>query len=83
MEAMKKCRCAEAAPSSLHCVACGASTMPQMRTRWPTPQSIRLFVTGGTFDKEYDEIRGELFFKDTHVAEMLELGRSKLDLIQA
>ena len=42
------------------------------------PEPIRLFVTGGTFDKEYDEIRGELFFKDTHVSEMLELGRSKL-----
>jgi L-asparaginase len=41
---------------------------------------IRLFVTGGTFDKEYDEIRGELFFKDTHVAEMLNLGRSKLNV---
>jgi L-asparaginase len=43
-----------------------------------TAPTIRLFVTGGTFDKEYDEIRGELFFKDTHVPEMLELGRSKL-----
>ena len=43
-------------------------------------EPIRLFVTGGTFDKEYDEIRGELFFKDTHVAEMLTLGRSKLDV---
>jgi L-asparaginase len=41
---------------------------------------IRLFATGGTFDKEYDEIRGELYFKDTHLAEMLELGRSKLDV---
>jgi L-asparaginase len=40
--------------------------------------SIRLFVTGGTFDKEYDEIRGELYFKDTHLPEMLALGRSKL-----
>lgn len=39
---------------------------------------IRLFVTGGTFDKEYDEIRGELYFKDTHLPEMLALGRSKL-----
>lgn len=45
-----------------------------------TPAPICLFVTGGTFDKEYDEIRGELFFKDTHVAEMLNLGRSKLDV---
>ena len=43
-------------------------------------EPIRLFVTGGTFDKEYDEIRGELFFKDTHVAEMLALGRSKLEV---
>lgn len=41
---------------------------------------IRLFVTGGTFDKEYDEIRGELYFKDTHLNEMLALGRSKLDV---
>lgn len=37
--------------------------------------TIRLFVTGGTFDKEYDEISGRLFFKDTHVPEMLQLGR--------
>ena len=36
---------------------------------------IRLLVTGGTFDKEYDEIGGRLFFKETHVAEMLRLGR--------
>jgi len=39
---------------------------------------LRLFVTGGTFDKEYDELRGALYFKDTHVPEMLALGRSKL-----
>lgn len=41
---------------------------------------IRIFVTGGTFDKEYDEINGKLFFKDTHVREMLRLGRSRLDI---
>jgi L-asparaginase len=41
-------------------------------------EPIRVFVTGGTFDKEYDEIRGQLYFKDTHLLEMLELGRSKL-----
>jgi L-asparaginase len=40
--------------------------------------AIRLFVTGGTFDKEYDELRGELYFKDTHLPEMLALGRSRL-----
>lgn len=41
---------------------------------------IKLFVTGGTFDKEYDELEGQLFFKQTHVAEMLNEGRCKLDI---
>ena len=41
---------------------------------------IRLLVTGGTFDKDSDEIGGTLFFKDTHVEEMLRLGRSRLDV---
>jgi L-asparaginase len=39
---------------------------------------IRIFVCGGTFDKQYDEINGRLFFKDTHVPEMLRLGRSRV-----
>ena len=39
---------------------------------------IRVFVTGGTFDKEYNELDGKLFFKDTHLKEMLSLGRSKV-----
>ena len=42
--------------------------------------AIRIFVTGGTFDKEYDEITGRLFFKDTHVPEMLRLGRSRVEV---
>ena len=37
--------------------------------------TIRIFVTGGTFDKDYDERTGELFFKDTHIRDMLKLGR--------
>jgi len=41
---------------------------------------IRFLVTGGTFDKEYNELTGALFFKDTHVREMLRLGRCSLDL---
>jgi len=41
-------------------------------------QPIRVFVTGGTFDKEYDEIHGRLFFKDTHLHEMLRLARCRL-----
>lgn len=39
---------------------------------------IRILITGGTFDKEYDEVRGRLFFKDTHVQEMLDKGRSQV-----
>ena len=42
--------------------------------------SIQVFVTGGTFDKEYNELNGSLYFKDTHLHEMLDLGRSKLNL---
>jgi L-asparaginase len=41
---------------------------------------IRILVTGGTFDKEYNERTGQLFFRDTNVAEMLNLGRSRLDV---
>jgi len=41
---------------------------------------IRVLVTGGTFDKEYDELTGRLYFRDTHVDEMLRRGRSRLDL---
>ena len=41
---------------------------------------IRIFVTGGTFDKTYDEIRGGLSFRDTHLPEMLRLGRSRVDV---
>jgi L-asparaginase len=41
---------------------------------------IRIFATGGTFDKEYNELKGELFFKDTHLPEMLKLGRSQLEI---
>ena len=39
---------------------------------------IKIFVTGGTFDKEYNELNGELFFKDTHLTEILALGRSRV-----
>jgi L-asparaginase len=42
--------------------------------------AIRILVTGGTFDKEYDELTGRLFFKDTHVQEMLHRGRCRVDV---
>ena len=44
------------------------------------PPAIRILVTGGTFDKEYDELRGTLYFRQTHLPEMLQLGRSRLDV---
>ena len=40
--------------------------------------SIRIFITGGTFDKEYNEITGQLYFKDSHLSEMLKLGRCRV-----
>jgi len=43
-------------------------------------EPIRILVTGGTFDKEYNELAGTLFFKDTHLPEMLRLGRSRLEV---
>ena len=42
--------------------------------------SVRVFVTGGTFDKEYDELSGRLYFLKTHVDEMLRRGRCGLDV---
>ncbi|AYD48117.1 MAG TPA: asparaginase domain-containing protein [Arachidicoccus soli] len=41
--------------------------------------AIRILVTGGTFDKEYDMINGKLDFEETHVPEMLKLGRCTID----
>src|SRR5688572_21504049 len=41
---------------------------------------IKIFVTGGTLDKEYDEINAKLIFRKTHVPEMLKRGRSKVDV---
>ncbi len=42
--------------------------------------SIRIFITGGTFDKEYNELTGQLFFKDTHINELLEKGRCRVSV---
>ena len=45
-----------------------------------TNERMLILVTGGTFDKEYNELTGELFFKDTHIHEMLKLARCNADL---
>ncbi|SPE29176.1 Asparaginase [Candidatus Sulfopaludibacter sp. SbA3] len=44
------------------------------------PHRIRILITGGTFDKEYNELTGELFFQQTHLSDMLRLGRCRLDV---
>ncbi len=41
---------------------------------------IKILIIGGTFDKEYDEINGRLYFQDTHIPEMLKLGRCGLEI---
>ena len=41
---------------------------------------IRIFITGGTFDKDYNELSGKLVFRDTHLPEMLRLGRSRVEV---
>ena len=41
---------------------------------------IKIFATGGTFDKEFNEINGELYFKETNLFELLQLGRSQVDI---
>lgn len=41
---------------------------------------IRIFVTGGTFDKEHDPISESLVFKETHIPELLQRSRSLLDI---
>ena len=43
-------------------------------------ERIRILITGGTFDKEYNELTGELYFKDSHIPDMLRLGRCRLDI---
>ncbi|MBQ7528557.1 asparaginase [bacterium] len=43
-------------------------------------QTIKILVTGGTFDKEYDELHGKLYFKNTHLPEMLDLGRNHISV---
>jgi len=43
-------------------------------------RKIKIFITGGTFDKEYNELSGELYFNNSHMYKLLELGRCRLDV---
>src|SRR4051794_11094750 len=62
---------------------CGATTETLACAQPPLHSfmAIRILVTGGTFDKEYNERTGQLYFKDTHLPEMLRLGRSRVEVI--
>lgn len=42
---------------------------------------IRLLVTGGTFDKQYDELNGTLAFGNTHVEDVLRRGRNDVPIV--
>jgi len=42
--------------------------------------TVRIFITGGTFDKEYNEITGKLYFTDTHLHDLLSLGRCRVSV---
>jgi len=42
--------------------------------------TIKLLITGGTIDKQYNELNGELIFTQSGVEYMLAQGRAKLDI---
>ena len=67
---------ARAAPTG----RCGPRMHLASSLQVPIDMSVRVFVTGGTFDKEYDELHGTLNFRNTHVREMLERGRCGVDV---
>ena len=41
---------------------------------------IQILITGGTFDKSYNHISGDLFFEKTHIPEMLERSKCRLNV---
>ena len=43
-------------------------------------QMIQILITGGTFDKSNNHLKGDLYFKKTHIPEMLERSKSRLNV---
>ncbi len=65
-----------AAGAARHGATCGNAG-----DRSPFPiVAIRIIITGGTFDKHYDEIRGSLTFKDSHLPEILAFVRCSVPI---
>jgi L-asparaginase len=82
-------RCSAASPRPRRCslsLWSAPTPVSAPKRQWHTEsmannqERIRLLITGGTFDKEYDELNGRLYFKDSHAPEMLALGRCRLNL---
>jgi L-asparaginase len=42
--------------------------------------ALRIIITGGTFDKQYDAIRGQLTFKGSHLPDIIERVRCSLPI---
>ncbi len=45
-----------------------------------TSETIRIIITGGTFDKEYDAIKGDLTFQNSHLPEIVKTVRPTLSV---
>ncbi len=41
---------------------------------------IQILITGGTFDKSYNHISGDLFFEKTHIPDMLKRSKCRLNV---
>jgi len=44
--------------------------------------AIRILITGGTFDKYYDAIRGEMTFSESHLPELLQQARLTIPVVR-
>ena len=43
-------------------------------------RTIRILTTGGTFDKQYDAVKGELTFRESHLPRILNQARVTLPI---
>lgn len=51
-----------------------------MKLKQKQQKTIRIIITGGTFDKQYDELRGELTLRKTHLPEILKQVRCTIPI---
>ena len=68
-------------PRRSRCTTCSCTSARACRAWYFDPMTIRILVTGGTFDKQYDEVQGALAFRETNVEHVLARGRCKLDVV--